>query len=83
MTGTLAYIPFVDPLNAFHDWSYLLLIPLAFGISMIYRALKMANLDRYWQAVATMTLQIVVVMAALGLALVVVVQVVIPRLPVG
>jgi hypothetical protein len=76
------FIPFVDPINAFHDWWYLLLIPLSFGISVIYRALKMPDLDCFWRAVAMMTVQIVLVMAALAVALVVMVELVIPRLPV-
>ena len=56
MTSLLAdYIPFVDPINVFHVWWYLLLIPLSFGISVVYRALKMRDLDRFWRAVAMMT----------------------------
>jgi hypothetical protein len=77
------YIPFVDPINVFHDWWYLLLIPLSFGISVIYRAVKMPVLDHYWRAVSMMTVQIVLVMVALAIALVVLVQLVIPRLPAG
>jgi hypothetical protein len=76
------YIPFVDPINIFHNWWYLLLIPLSFGISVIYRALKMQDLDRFWRAVAMMTVQIVLVMAALAVALMVLVELTIPRLPV-
>jgi len=75
------FVPFVDPINVFHDWWYLLLIPLSFGISVIYRALKMPNLDRFWRAVAMMTVQIVLVMAALAVALVVLVELAIPLLP--
>jgi hypothetical protein len=75
------WVPFVDPINVFHDWWYLLLIPLSFGISVIYRALKMRNLDRFWRAVAMMTVQIVLVMAALAVALVVLVELAIPLLP--
>ena len=82
MTPLLAgYVPFVDPINVFHDWWYLLLIPLSFGISVIYRALKMRDLDRFWRAVAMMTVQIVLVMAALAVALVVLVELAIPLLP--
>ena len=82
MTPLLAgYVPFVDPINVFHDWWYLLLIPLSFGISVIYRALKMQDLDRFWRAVAMMTVQIVLVMAALAVALVVLVELAIPLLP--
>jgi hypothetical protein len=76
------YIPFLDPINAFHVWWYLLLVPLSFGISVIYKALKMRNLDRFWQAVTMMTVQIVLAMVALAVVLVVLVQIVIPRLPV-
>lgn len=83
MTPLLAgYVPFVDPINIFHNWWYLLLIPLSFGISVIYRALKMQDLDRFWRAVAMMTVQIVLVMAALAVALMVLVELTIPRLPV-
>ena len=82
MTPLLAgYIPFVDPIQVFHDWWYLLLIPLSFGISVIYRALKMRDLDRFWRAVAMMTVQIVLVMAALAVVLVVLVELAIPLLP--
>ncbi|MHC4141531.1 MAG: hypothetical protein ACYSUF_06490 [Planctomycetota bacterium] len=82
MTPLLAgYVPFVDPINVFHDWWYLLLIPLSFGISVIYRALKLRDLDRFWRAVAMMTVQIVLVMAALAVALVVLVELAIPLLP--
>ncbi len=82
MTPLLAgYVPFIDPINVFHDWWYLLLIPLSFGISVIYRALKMRNLDRFWRAVAMMTVQIVLVLAALAVGLVVLVELAIPLLP--
>ena len=82
MTLLLAdWVPFIDPISVFHDWWYLLLVPLSFGISVIYRALKMPSLDRFWRAVAMMTVQIVLVMAALAVALVVLVELVIPWLP--
>lgn len=76
----IAYIPFLDPVNAFHEWWFVLIIPMSFGISVIYRALKLPNLEHYWRAVMTMTAQIVLVMAALGVALVIVVVQIIPLL---
>ncbi len=76
----IAYTPFLDPINALHDWWFVLLLPMAFGISVIYRALKLPNLDRYWRAVMIMTAQIIMVMVALGVTLVIVVVLVIPRL---
>ncbi len=77
----LAYTPFIDPINAFHGWWYLLLVPLCFGISVIYRALKLPSLEHYWRAVLTMTAQIILVMVGLAIGLVVVVTQIIPRLP--
>ncbi len=77
----IGYVPFLDPINAFHEWWFVLLIPMSFGISVIYRALKLPSLEHYWRAVMTMTAQIVLVMAALGIALVIVVVLIIPRLP--
>ena len=82
MTAVLAYIPFLDPIDAFHDWWYLLLVPLSFGISVIYKALRMPRLDGFWRQVAIMTTQIVIGMIALAICLVVLVQVLIPLLPV-
>ena len=76
----IAYVPFLDPINAFHEWWFVLLIPLSFGISVVYRALKLPSLEHYWRAVMTMTAQIVLAMVALGVALVIVVVQIIPRL---
>jgi hypothetical protein len=78
----LSYIPFLDPLHFFQDWWYLLLIPLSFGISVIYKALRMPRLRRFWREVALMTTQIVLAMVGLAILLIVVVQVLIPVLPV-
>jgi hypothetical protein len=77
----LAYIPFITPIGLFHTWWYLLAIPLSFGIAMIYKALRLPRLDRYWRQVVMMTIQIVLAMIGLTLALILFVQVVIPRLP--
>jgi len=77
----IAYIPFLDPISAFHEWWFVLLIPLSFGISVIYRALKLPSLEHYWRSVISMTAQIVLFMLGLGIALVIVVVQIIPRLP--
>ncbi len=81
MTTLVAYIPFLYPLNVFHELWYLLLLPLAFGISVIYKAVRMHTLERFWREVVVMTLQIVLAMIILALALVVLVVRVVPRLP--
>ena len=83
MTGVLAdgYIPFLDPINAVHVWWYVLVIPLSFGVSVIYRALRVPNLDHFWRGVGIMTVQIVVAMVALAILLLILVETVVPRLP--
>ena len=78
----LSYIPFLHPMNWLHDWWYLLVIPLSFGISVIYRAIRSPTLERFWRTVWLSTAQIVLAMIALAIVLIVLVQVVVPRLPV-
>jgi hypothetical protein len=78
----LAYIPFVEPLNALQDWWYLLLVPLAFGISVIYKATRLATLEQFWHQVVVMTAQIIVAMIGLAICLAIFVQLVIRLLPV-
>jgi hypothetical protein len=79
---SLAYVPFVQPLNALQEWWYLLLIPLAFGIAVIYKALRLRRLDHFWRHVAVMTTQIVLAMIALAVCLAILIQLLIPMLPV-
>lgn len=76
-----AYIPFVHPLNCFHEWWYVLLIPLAFGISVIYKAVRLPTLEGFWRHVAIMTAQIVLAMIGLAIALIILVNVLIPLVP--
>ena len=82
MIALASYLPFITPMSVFHDWWYVLIVPLSFGISMIYKALRIGDLDRYWREVAIMALQIILGMIALAIALMLLVQVVIPALPV-
>ena len=82
MSGLFAYVPFLYPLNALHDWWYVLILPLALGLSMVYKAMRVNDLSRYWHDVVTMTIQIILGILALALALHVLVQWVIPTLPV-
>lgn len=80
--GTLlAWTPFINPLNVFHTWWYLLLLPLSFGISVVYKAVRMIDLGGFWREVVIMTLQVVLAMIALAIAIALLVQVVIPWLP--
>ena len=81
MSALVAYIPFLTPISFLHEWWYLLILPLSFGISMIYKALRMDDLGRFWREVSIMTLQIIMGMIGLALVLLLLVEVIIPALP--
>jgi|TARA_B110000263_G_C15091141_1_gene410863 hypothetical protein len=76
----LGWTPFLEPMNAIQSWWYLLLIPLVFGISVIYRALRVEDYAIYWQSVIIMTVQIVLGIGGIAIALGMFVQWVIPLL---
>jgi hypothetical protein len=76
----LAWIPFLEPMNAMQSWWYLLLLPLVFGISVVYRALREENYAKYWLSVVIMTVQIVFGIVGIAIALGLFVQFVIPLL---
>jgi hypothetical protein len=67
--GALSYRPFIDPVRApVHTHWYVLLIPMSFGIAVVYKAVMLRTLDRYWHEVLYLTVQIIVGMIMLGLA---------------
>lgn len=74
-----SYIPFIDPIDA-HAWWFLLLLPLAFFISMVYKAIRLGRLDRYWEQVMTMTFLITFGMILAGGAFYVVIQWIVPTI---
>lgn len=63
----LAWRPFIDPLNL-HDLWWLLLVPLALGISLAYKAVRVRDMRDLWRQVLMMTVQIVVAMVLLAVA---------------
>jgi hypothetical protein len=73
----LAWTPFIDPLSLHVFW-WAFLVPLALGISVAYKAVRMRSLRRYVAEVLVMTVQIVLAMAALGAAGFVFVQFLLP-----
>ncbi len=83
MSSLLAWIPFVTPIPSIGSWWPLLLLPLALGISMVYKALRLPDLDRYVIGVGVMTVQIILAMVMLGIGLYIVVQFLIPAITPG
>ena len=77
---TIAWRPFLDPLPAAGPVWWLLILPLAFGISVIYKAIRVPSLETYWKQVLLMTGQIVLTMAAIAVGLHLFVELVLPRI---
>jgi hypothetical protein len=76
----LAYVPFIDPIDAISAdrlW-YLFLIPMALGVSIAYKAVRIPDLKDMPRQVGIMTVQIVVTMIALGAASYLFVQHIVP-----
>ena len=82
MTNMIAWIPFIEPVPNIGSWWPLLLLPLSIGLSMVYRAIRTQDLSNYARDVMIMTVQIILAMAALGVIFAVVVQWLVPLLPV-
>lgn len=77
--ATLAWRPFLDPLDA-HDLWWWFLLPLAFGVSVVYKAIRLPSMRRFWWQAMRMGVQIVAVMIALSIILYIIVEQVAPRM---
>jgi hypothetical protein len=69
--------PFIDPIDAHRTW-FMLLIPMAFFISMVYKAVRLPDLASYWRQVIVMTVQIILGIIALGAVIFVFIQYIAP-----
>lgn len=76
---TLAVRPFLDPLPLERYW-YLLIIPMALGIAMAYKAVRVLDMRKFWFSTMVMTVQIVGGMIALGTFTFVFVQYILPAI---
>jgi hypothetical protein len=77
--ATLAYRPFLDPLEL-HAYWYLLLLPMALFLSLAYKAVRVEDLRDLPKQVLAMSAQIVLGMVALGFATYLFVQYVAPAI---
>tara|TARA_B100001059_G_C17707545_1_gene513625 strand:- start:397 stop:648 length:252 start_codon:yes stop_codon:yes gene_type:complete len=82
MMHMLAWTPFVEPLPTIGSWWPLLLLPLSLGLSLVFRAIRTKDLSNYARDVVIMTVQIVLAMVGLGLVFAIIVQWLMPLLPV-
>ena len=72
VAGTLGairppYRPFIDPLDV-HGYWWAMLLPMAIGIALVYKAVRVRDLSRYWREVLVMTGEIIVGMVLLAAA---------------
>ncbi len=74
---TLAHRPFIDPIELHTQW-YLLLIPMAFFTALAYKAVRVWDVKTLPRQVLAMTVQIILAMAGLGLAVYLFVEVALP-----
>ena len=76
-----AYRPFIDPLPITGWFWWLTLIPLAFGVSMVYKAIRVSsNFNTYWREVLLMTLQILGAMIGLAIGVHILIEWLVPVL---
>lgn len=76
------YRPLIDPIQVHGLW-WMMLVPLALGVSIAYKAVRMRDLHGYWLAVLRMTMEIVVGMGLLGVATYLVVELYVRRMSGG
>jgi len=77
----LAWAPFLQPAPGVQHWWWLLVIPMALGVSMAYKAIRVQSLADWPMAVAKMTIQIVAAVVGIAVGLYLLVIVLLPMLP--
>ena len=78
-TTTLAWRPFLDPRDLHRQW-FFLLVPLALGIAVTYRGVRVNTFEKYWIKTLILTVQIVLAMILLGAASYLFIQFAVPYL---
>ena len=61
----IPYRPLIDPLDLHGVW-WLLLLPMSVGVAVVYKAVRVATMERYLQEVLIMTVQIIFGMLVLA-----------------
>ncbi len=74
---TLAYRPFLDPLDL-HDVWFWLLVPLAVLIAVAYKAVRVPDMGQYWKQTALFSGQIILGVVGLFIAAIIVLNYVLP-----
>lgn len=83
ITAALGWVPFITPLHALQPIWWLSLLPLAFGIAIVHKSLRAGRFDRFWREVLVATIWIVGGVVGLGIVFAILVEWLIPMVPVG
>lgn len=81
MSALLAWTPFLQPAPGVQHWWWLLVVPMALGVAMAYKAIRVQELSQWPLAVAKMTLQVVAAVIGIAVGLYLLVIVLLPMLP--
>jgi len=81
MSALIAWTPFLQPAPGVQHWWWMLVIPMALGVSMAYKAIRVQELSQWPKAVVKMALQIIAAVVGIALGLYLLVIVLLPMLP--
>jgi uncharacterized membrane protein YedE/YeeE len=81
LPAMLAWTPFLQPAPGVDRWWWMLVIPMALGIAMSYKAIRTKDLRDYPRDVLRMSVQIVAAVVGIAIGLYLVVIVLLPHLP--
>ncbi len=79
LAATLAYRPFIDPISLNEYWMWFL-VPLALGIAVAYKAIRVETTREIPRAALVLATQIVMGVALLGLGCYLLIVHVLPRI---
>lgn len=77
----IGWIPFLEPMPAAHAAWWLSIIPIALGVSLAWKAVRLETIEGWQRAVAMMALQIVLAVVGIAIGLYLLVQWIVPLLP--
>jgi hypothetical protein len=77
--STHRYRPFIDPIDV-HSYWFLMLIPLAFGVALVYKAVRVSDIQELPRQTLVLMVQIILGMIGLGAGFYLFVNVVLPRI---
>lgn len=75
----LAFKPFIDGMSI-DKGSWVFLFPMAFGIAVAYKAVRVRDMSHYWKEVFKMTAQVCLAIIGLGMLTILVIGYALPRL---